>query len=185
MKNLLFSFLLLFPGLCLGSDMHSEVRHRINSIRQNHGLPALSPNQKLVEAAKSQSDWMANVGRMDHLREPAKSFEEYKVCNYHPANRVINSGYFKFEELFRLKFNPDGTGVEVLPRPEAQANVGEIIAKGSGMGRDVYSPEIIVKGWMNSPGHRRAILDSNFKEFGVGITPTGKEVYWCVVFGSR
>jgi len=165
--------------------MYADVRQRINGVRRAHGLSPLSSNQQLVSAAQSQSDWMANVGRMEHLREPARSFEEYKVCNYHPANRVVNSGYFKFEQLFKMDFNPDGSGVEVHPRPEANNNVGEIVARGAGGGPDVYRPDIIVNGWMDSPGHKQVILTPQFRDFGVGITPAGQDVYWCVVFGTH
>jgi hypothetical protein len=120
---------------------------------------------------------------MDHLREPAGSLEEYRVCNHHPANRVVNSGYFAFDELFSVGYNE--RGVEVHPKDKANTHVGEIIASGIGGGPDVRRPDIILDGWMRSPGHRRAILTPQFRDFGVGVSAVGGDVYWCVVFALR
>ena len=44
--------------------------------------------------------------------------------------------------------------------------VGENIAWGSG---SYATPEEIVEGWMNSPGHRANILRREFNEIGVGV----------------
>ena len=54
---------------------------------------------------------------------------------------------------------------------------GENIAKG-------YStPEAVVKGWMNSPGHRANILNSSFTHIGVGYVASGS--YWTQMFVGR
>ena len=46
--------------------------------------------------------------------------------------------------------------------------VGENLAWGEG---EKATPEHIVVGWMNSPGHRRNILEPRFREVGVGVVP--------------
>ena len=54
---------------------------------------------------------------------------------------------------------------------------GENIAKG-------YStPEAVVNGWMNSPGHRANILNSAFTHIGVGYVASGS--YWTQMFVGR
>jgi uncharacterized protein YkwD len=45
--------------------------------------------------------------------------------------------------------------------------VGENLAWGAGPGRS--SPRGIVTAWMNSPPHRHNILDSRFREIGIGV----------------
>jgi uncharacterized protein YkwD len=50
--------------------------------------------------------------------------------------------------------------------------VGENLAWGAG---DAATPEHIVVGWMNSPGHRRNILQADYREVGVGVTPGAPE----------
>ena len=51
---------------------------------------------------------------------------------------------------------------------------GENIAAG------YATPEQVVEGWMNSPGHRANILGSSFTEIGVGYNSDGR--YWVQLF---
>lgn len=51
---------------------------------------------------------------------------------------------------------------------------GENIAMG------YRTPEAVVNGWMNSSGHRANILNSSFKEIGVGYVANGN--YWTQMF---
>lgn len=51
---------------------------------------------------------------------------------------------------------------------------GENIAYG------YVTPEAVVDGWMNSPGHRANILNSSYKEIGVGYVADGH--YWTQMF---
>ena len=59
---------------------------------------------------------------------------------------------------------------------------GENIAAGQ------TTPEDVVQGWMNSPGHRANILNPNFKEIGVGYyylaNDSGYHSYWTQDFGT-
>ncbi|MEM9565963.1 MAG: CAP domain-containing protein, partial [Actinomycetota bacterium] len=45
------------------------------------------------------------------------------------------------------------------------------------------SAEAVVDGWMNSPGHRRNILNCDYEELGVGFAQPG--YYWTQKFGRR
>jgi uncharacterized protein YkwD len=182
-STLLFLVASLLPGFCLGSDLDAEIFAGINSIRTSRGLCALEWEPRLAAAARSQSLWMAEVGRMDHLREPARSFEEFLVCDYHPSNRVVKSGYFAFEDLYRAERGDKGA--TVYPLPAANDKVGEIIAKGWG-GEGAYDVRRVLVGWMNSPGHREEILKGDYRDAGVAVcSPRPGETYWCVVFAYR
>ncbi|MFF7381419.1 CAP domain-containing protein [Streptomyces griseoluteus] len=44
------------------------------------------------------------------------------------------------------------------------------------------TPEQVMAGWMNSPGHRENILNCSFKEIGVGLAQPGS--YWTQDFGT-
>ena len=59
--------------------------------------------------------------------------------------------------------------------------VGENIAAGD------ETAAAVVAGWMNSPGHRANILNTGFKEIGVGVLTGAGEytIYWVQVFGTR
>ena len=53
-------------------------------------------------------------------------------------------------------------------------SAGENIAMG------YKTPEAVVDGWMNSKGHRENILNSSYKEIGVGYVSSGN--YWTQMF---
>ena len=183
MRALILLLASFFAATAHGADLETLVFRSINSVRASHGLSALSGNPQLAVAARSQSLWMASVGRMEHMRPAARSFDEFLSCEYHPSNRVVKSGYFKFEELFRIERNP--TGATVFPLPAANEKVGEIIARGVG-GPGAYDHRTVVRGWMNSPGHRKEILKAPYREMGVSVvSPRNGETYWCVVFGYK
>ncbi|MEU6868740.1 CAP domain-containing protein [Streptomyces sp. NPDC046876] len=56
------------------------------------------------------------------------------------------------------------------------SSYGENVAYG-------YStPAQVMDGWMNSPGHRRNILDCSYKEIGIGLAQPNS--YWTQDFGS-
>jgi uncharacterized protein YkwD len=62
-------------------------------------------------------------------------------------------------------------------------------ANGENIARGQKTPEAVVAGWMNSPGHRANILNKNFTHLGVGarMTPDGS-IYWTqnfVTFATR
>lgn len=60
--------------------------------------------------------------------------------------------------------------------------VGENIAEGQ------FTVDEVMRTWMNSPGHRRNILDPDFKELGVGLalgrSGSGYRVLWAQAFGT-
>ena len=59
---------------------------------------------------------------------------------------------------------------------------GENIAYGT---NGSSTPKQIVKGWMNSPPHRAAILSGTYKEIGVGFEKRGDRGYYTIDFGLR
>lgn len=178
--------LLIGVASAVAADPLQDVARRITAERQKHKLSKLKYNDKLAKAAQSQSDWMASVGKMEHLRgEAATNFEEWKKSDHHTINRMIHADYFKWDELYSLEVQ-DGKQV-LVAKPGANDHVGEIIAHGvpeSGPGR--FQPAVIVAGWMDSPGHRKSILTKQYEEIGVGFTRTKQgDAYWCVVFGKK
>ncbi|MBA3744065.1 CAP domain-containing protein [Sporichthya sp.] len=53
---------------------------------------------------------------------------------------------------------------------------------GENLGEGFSSPEAVVKAWMNSPSHRRNILDCGFRILGAGYASSGG--YWVQHFGG-
>lgn len=188
MRTFLFFIFVCFSSACMAQNpIEQKTFFMINYQRKINNLNELKWNDKLAEAAKNHSNWMAKVGRMVHMRdgEPS-SFEQLKNGEHHPVNRIIKSGYYPFEKIYNINYFSGGVGVK--SKDDADDYWGEIIAYGR-PGADKsypYRVDIAVGGWMNSPGHKAQILKPSFQEMGVAITPTPRgEVYWCVTFGKR
>lgn len=66
--------------------------------------------------------------------------------------------------------------------------IGENLAWGEA---ELGSPAAIVRAWMDSPGHRRNILDGTYQEIGIGIAPGAPQTVsrpsatFVTEFGSR
>lgn len=161
-----------------------DVSSRINRQRNQHHLSTLTYNTTLEKAAQAHAEWMARERKMEHLQAEAKSFDDFRACNHHPINRAINAGYIEWDEVFTAV--PGENGMGVVTKPDANEHIGEIIAAGWGGGHPASHTETIVKGWMNSPGHRKEILTARHEEMGIGVacTPDGKDTFWCVMFGK-
>ncbi|MEW2314494.1 CAP domain-containing protein [Streptomyces bauhiniae] len=55
-------------------------------------------------------------------------------------------------------------------------------AYGENVAYGYSTPEQVMDGWMNSPGHRENILNCSYKEIGVGLAQPGS--YWTQDFGT-
>ncbi|KJK51075.1 CAP domain-containing protein [Streptomyces sp. NRRL F-4428] len=67
-------------------------------------------------------------------------------------------------------------GARITRAGYAWRTYGENVAYG-------YStPEKVMEGWMNSPGHRENILNCSFKEIGIGLAQPNN--YWTQAFGT-
>ncbi|NEB92759.1 CAP domain-containing protein [Streptomyces bauhiniae] len=55
-------------------------------------------------------------------------------------------------------------------------------AYGENVAYGYATPEQVMDGWMNSPGHRENILNCSYKEIGVGLAQPGS--YWTQDFGT-
>ena len=45
--------------------------------------------------------------------------------------------------------------------------------------------EAVMRGWLESKGHKANILNPKFTHIGIGTAKHGKKIYWCCVFGSK
>lgn len=73
---------------------------------------------------------------------------------------------------------PDGTSFSTIAKDLgiSYKSIGENIAYG------YSSPESVVKGWMNSQGHRENILSASFNGIGVGCYESNGVLYWTQIF---
>jgi len=162
-----------------------DVFDRINAQRIQNGLKPCKYNKKLEKASQFHAEWMARNRKMEHLQEEAKSLEDHKACTHHPINRAIRAGYSEWSDVFFIENRTDGQ--IVVTKPDANDHVGEIISAGWKAGHPASQTEIVVNGWMKSPGHRKEILTAHYEEMGIGVACTPDDQYdtfWCVLFGN-
>ena len=178
---------MLFGGVASAQDSPfvRDLLQKHNAVRSQHGLKPFHYNLLLAKAAQSHAEWMTMQRRMVHLQPEATNLEDFRTCGHHPLNRVIRTGYLKWDDVFRLEVN-DGQQV-ILTQKDANSLVGENIAEAKDAGHPAQQTRLMIDGWMNSPGHRHAILTPEFVEIGVGTACTNEQdydTYWCVVFAK-
>ena len=57
------------------------------------------------------------------------------------------------------------------------------LAENIAFGQD--DPAEVVRAWMDSPGHRRNILDPDYSHMGLGMYKRGETEYWVQDFGGN
>ncbi|MCM1578203.1 MAG: CAP domain-containing protein [Ruminococcus sp.] len=121
-------------------------------------------------ADTDKSDYIDEVIRLCNVEREAAGLSPLEK-----SDSLTESAAVRAEEVTE-KFShtrPDGTSCFTAINVSSRAS-GENIAAG-------YStPEQVVKGWMNSPGHRSNILSSKFTKIGVGYEEDGN--YWVQLF---
>ncbi|MET7691493.1 CAP domain-containing protein [Streptomyces sp. NPDC005483] len=79
--------------------------------------------------------------------------------------------------------NMSHTGSDGSSMGDRLARVGYAFrTAGENVAYGYSSPESVMDGWMNSPGHKANILNCAFKEIGIGLAQPGS--YWTQDFGA-
>jgi uncharacterized protein YkwD len=109
--------------------------------------------ERVVEIV-NQERWTYNNGQLP----PLKNHALLEAAAQGHSERMATGDFFAHCDLDTLEEFFE----RVLDEGYVYSWVGENIAAGSS------SPEAVVAGWMNSPGHRANILNTDFREIGVG-----------------
>lgn len=128
--------------------------------------PAGGPLAEVVTAT--------NAERARHGLRPLTVDARLAQAAQRHSDDMVRRGFFSHE-------NPDGTQVwdRALAAGYRYTKVAENIAAGQRTAADV------VRGWMDSPGHRTNILDAELTQIGVGQALGGAYgVCWTQVFGT-
>jgi Cysteine-rich secretory protein family/TerD domain len=115
-----------------------------------------------------------NAERARHGLAPLTTDARLAAAAQAHSADMVRRGFFAHE-------NPDGKQVwdRAVAAGYAYRKVAENIAAGQ------RTAEEVVRGWMESPGHRANILDRDLTQIGVGRAEGGSyDVYWTQVFGT-
>lgn len=129
-------------------------------------IPALDSK---VSAYESEVVRLVNIERQKNGLSPlTQDWQLSRVARY-KSEDMKNKGYFSHTSPTY------GSPFEMMKNfGISYRSAGENIAKG------YATPEAVVKGWMNSPGHRANILNKSFTHIGVGYVENGS--YWTQMF---
>ncbi len=136
------------------------------------GQKIIIPNIDDVKTQENEVVRLVNIERSKNGLQPLKAnWQVSRVARY-KSQDMASKGYFshtsptygspfKMMETFGLKFS----------------SAGENIAMGQ------RTPQEVMTGWMNSPGHRANILNTSFTEIGVGLAKNSSgRNYWTQMF---
>jgi uncharacterized protein YkwD len=123
--------------------------------------PPLRAEEEAAEAFLTQ----AGVIKWTNLQR-----EKYGLPPLKENTKLNASAKLKVEDMFKNQYfahdSPSGEGVGDLVE-----NVGyKFIAVGENLALGNFqNDEVLLQGWMDSPGHRENILSPNFQEIGVAV----------------
>ncbi|HEX6862172.1 MAG TPA: CAP domain-containing protein, partial [Thermoanaerobaculia bacterium] len=130
-----------------------------------------------LDRVRSEMLAQVNAQRRKAGASPLKLDQDLQEAAQAHAQDMLARGYFAHK-------SPSDTPVRERARSAGYdwRTIGENIAEGQ------LSAGEVMRTWMNSPGHRRNILDPNFRELGVGLalgrSGSGYRVLWAQAFGT-
>ncbi len=128
-----------------------------NVERKFHGLSELRWNNKIAEIARAHSEDMANNNFFSHINLNGED----------PSDRARKAGFAQVKQL------GGGWYTEGLAENIGKMATGNV----EGIGYVDNDPASIAKAqvqsWMDSPGHRSNILNSQYSDLGVGVAKDG------------
>ncbi|MGV1004375.1 MAG: CAP domain-containing protein [Candidatus Nanopelagicales bacterium] len=130
---------------------------------------------KLINQARGKA---RNCGgaRYPAVKKVTVSKQLTYAARHHAAD-MGKKGYFAHESP-----NGNGPGQRVTAAGFKWTTVGEAIAAGP------RTPEAVVAAWLNSPDHCEIIMDSSFRNIGLGyrkVAGSRYGTYWVADFGTR
>jgi uncharacterized protein YkwD len=139
--------------------------------------PERSPITTPEKIAKEVFDNLNKTRQMEGYAKLKWSPEAANVANLHCAN-MARYNFFSHKGLDGLFVNERADELGVSWRA-----IGENIAYNQGYDDPV---DFVIERWMNSPSHRKNILNPRWSESGVGVTVTDEgRYYFTQVFIAR
>lgn len=149
MKSFFFLAMIFLLSTFLVAQNCPKGEERIESLN-------LSYEQEILE--------ITNIERHKYGLKPLKLDESLTYSARYHAKDMATEDYFEHDSYDR-KNGRLKKSCSIFDRIEAFANYG-YLAENISAGKT--SPEEVVKGWMNSEGHRKNVLNKNMTYLGVG-----------------
>ncbi len=161
--------------------------NQVTTTRSATTTPRITAKQPVVtsrpitttksQAYTSNSDYISEVIRLVNIERSKQGLSALST-----NSQLANAANIRAKETVTSfsHTRPDGrTFYTVLQETKiSYRTCGENIAAGQ------TTPQEVVKGWMNSEGHRKNILNGSFTKIGVGFVKasTGYKYFWTQLF---
>lgn len=172
MRHRLFSRTVIFVLACLvalpaaaeGAKRPAKAR-KAQTAACSSVSARISVSDETISTAASATLCLLNRERTTRGLKPLKIDRNLTKAAVAHSQDMVRRTYFEhespngrtpFDRILATRYVPRG----------ATWTLGENIGWGT---ESLAQPIALVKAWMNSPGHRRNILDPRFREIGIGI----------------
>lgn len=138
-----------------------------NDWRREQGLPEVTVDDELTEMGRAHSKYMADTGELTHVEAGGVTIEDrFRQRGLLPACRIDLEGSDRF---YPGAENAAQTWIYTNVRTESgivRYSDAEELAEG------------LLRQWLNSPGHRKPMVQSDVDEIGLGVVITEHNEVW-------
>jgi uncharacterized protein YkwD len=121
-------------------------------------------DQRKVELSKEEQ-------RILELTNQERVKKKLPLLRVHPLLcQVARAHSANMAKQGKMSHNLDGK----TPRQRATDAGYKSSGAGENIGRSNVSPDAVMKGWLESKGHRETMLDGDYLEIGIGVVDNGK-----------
>jgi uncharacterized protein YkwD len=121
----------------------------------------ITPTRAVFGRAAAATLCLVNEQRRSAGRPALRRNGALNIASKRMARRMAR-------QHFVSHVTPDGLGL--LDRVRAAGFHGNVVGENLGWGNGgLATPAAMVLGWMQSPGHRRNILDGDYADIGIGL----------------
>ena len=132
----------------------------------------LVPDASNVAAVRSATLCLLNVQRTSRGLVALRSDRQLRTVDQRYSGQMVTHGFFAHVGYDGSTLASRVKSSTSYVARAAQWSLGENLYWGSG---SLATPQESVTGWMNSPGHRRNVLNRRFRDIGIGITAGAPE----------
>jgi len=170
------SLVTVMPTSTLAWQVNPDLfRHEIAS--SSRRSVSSTPASVSTSSLKQQVIDLVNVERRKAGLAPMTFNDRLEKAAQGHAEDMKSRNYFSHTTPEGVVFS---TRIKNAGYPQKPCNCSYSTSYGENIARGQTTAQKVMTDWMNSPGHKKNILSSSFKEIGIGISGT----YWVQDFGG-
>lgn len=143
------------------NDQEKLIFNYTNRVREKNGLEKLVWDDDLAEIAREHSNDMIERNYFDHVNPSGETPTKRALRHRCVLKKELGNGYYT-----------EGIGENLSMMPAGNVkDFGYVEDKSDSLAK------AHVVSWLNSPGHRKNLLEPSYNRIGVGISFNGTHYY--------